>query len=115
METARPRAVIERSVSRFVPGIRPEGRQAAESSSGVLQIVNFEEADAALAVFLVDDGGVGTRREGGDDGRLEVVRRSELRFLDLQLRSFAPVVVRGDKSAVPIAQLEHWVRHGVGD
>ena len=62
-------------------------------SLGILQIVNFEEADAGLAGPFADDGGVGTRRKGGDDGGFEVVAGREFRLVDLELGAFAPVVV----------------------
>src|SRR5437764_10517416 len=71
--------------------------------SGILQIVNFEETNAALAVAFVDHGGVGTGWERRDDGRLEVVRRRELGFLDLELGAFSPVIIRGNESAIDVA------------
>ena len=52
----------------------PGGVTASRSGgSGVLEIIDFEEADAGLAGALVDDGGVGAGWDRGDDGGFEVV------------------------------------------
>lgn len=47
--------------------------QLVRSPLGVLQIVNLEQADAALAVFLVNDRSVGPGRKRGNDGGFEIV------------------------------------------
>src|ERR1041384_2481261 len=81
--------------------------------SGILQVVNFEETDAALARAFVDDGSVEARRKRGDNRRLEIVGRREFRFFDLLLGTFAPIIVRGDQGAIHVAQLESWIGHRV--
>ena len=68
MEAAHPRAAGPKRGIRSL--LCATGLRAGRLQKGlrVLEIVDFEEADAALAVAFVDDGGVGAGREGRDDG-----------------------------------------------
>ena len=59
-----------------------------ERRSGVLQVVDLEETDAAFAVAFVNDSGVGAGGKRGDDGGLEIVRGRERRFLNLDFGAF---------------------------
>jgi hypothetical protein len=45
--------------TRYAPVPSRRG-DTAMPTSGVLEVIDFEEADTALAVAFVDDGGVGT-------------------------------------------------------
>src|SRR3954468_5501906 len=91
------------------------GRSKSDGRSGILQIVNFENGNAAGAVPLVDDRCVRSGREGGNHRRFEIVRGRQLRLLDVELGTLAPVVVRSDQSPIDITQFQGGVGHCVGD
>src|SRR5205085_11629972 len=70
-----PNVVNEAAASFLKHGEATFWSLATAHSSRILQIVDFEEADAALAGAFMDDGGVRARGQRGDDGGLEIVCR----------------------------------------
>lgn len=83
------------------------------AASGILQVVDLEETNTALAVSFVNQRGVGAGGEHRDDGGFEVVGGRERRFFDLDLRAVFPVIVFNDERPIAIAQFEGGVGHGV--
>ena len=83
-----------------------QGASVAAPRAGLIECVSFNESDADRASRAAHDCRVKSRRQAGHDGRLKVIRGRYRRRLDLGLLSLSPVVVRRDRIAVAVEQLE---------
>ena len=76
-------------------------------SAALIEVVNFHQGGARSVIRASEDRRIGSRREGGPDGRLEIAGRREAGSLNLVFLGVSPVVVRDGGEAAGAVQLQH--------
>src|SRR5205814_672885 len=75
----------------------------------LIDIVNLNEARTGCHRLASQHGGVGTRRERGEDDRFGIARWRQTSSTDLRLLGVSPVVVRRDQGGGVVMQFECWI------
>ena len=77
---------------------------------GVVEIVDFDEANAGRAALAKDDSGVRTGRQRNIDRRFQIVSRRDAACLDLGLLGIAPIIVGDCLERTRAVQFENRIR-----
>ncbi len=83
-------------------------------------MVDFHQSHASSAIFAAHSGRIKAADEISDDGRLQIIRRSQHVGGEGRLNRYReilvhPVIVRGDHVSVTVSKFENRISQGAGD